>query len=155
MLIIGGVNINTFITMLFDPENPIIKLCAQGMEMEGAGQPAEALKIFQQAWDEASNNLEKFSAAHYVARHQNSVADKLKWDQTALQLALDIKGDEIKGAYPSLYLNIAKCHEDLKDFEKAKQNYELALSHADFLHDDGYGNMIKAGITNGIARVSQ
>jgi rifampin ADP-ribosylating transferase len=139
--------------MLFDPENSIIKLCAQGMELEGAGKPAEALKIFQQAWDEASNNLEKFSAAHYIARHQNSVADKLKWDQTALQLALDIKDDEIKGAYPSLYLNIAKCYEDLKDFDKARQNYELALHHAFFLPDDGYSIMIKGGIANGLARV--
>lgn len=32
--------------------------------------------------------LKKFAAAHYVARHQNSVADKLKWDETALQIAL-------------------------------------------------------------------
>jgi tetratricopeptide (TPR) repeat protein len=154
MLIIGEPTINAFNNMLFDPENPIIKLCARGMEMEGAGQPDEALKIFQQAWDEATNNLEKFSAAHYVARHQNSVAGKLKWDQTALQLALEIKDEAIKGAYPSLYLNIAKCYEDLNDFDNAKQNYELALSYAGFLHEDGYGNMIKTGIANGIARVS-
>ena len=139
--------------MLFDPNNPIVKLCAHGMELEGEAKPEEAAKVFQQAWDESTNNQEKFAAAHYIARHQNSVADKLKWDETALSLALEIEDEQIKGAYPSLYLNIAKCYEDLKDFAKAKQNYELALSHTAFLLDDGYGDMIKAGIANGLARV--
>jgi tetratricopeptide (TPR) repeat protein len=139
--------------MLFDPNNPIIKLCAHGMELEGTAKPEEAAKVFQQAWDEATNNLEKFAAAHYIARHQNSVADKLKWDETALSLALEITDDQVKGAYPSLYLNIAKCYEDLKDFAKAKQNYELALGHTSFLLNDGYGDMIKAGIANGLARI--
>ena len=139
--------------MLFDPENPIIKLCAHGMELEGEGKSTEALSVFQQAWNEAGNNVEKFSAAHYIARHQNSVADKLKWDKTALHLALDMKDEGIKGAYPSLYLNIAKCYEDLNDFDNAKLNYELALSYARFLLEDGYGNMIKAGIANGLGRV--
>lgn len=139
--------------MLFDPENPIIKLCAHGMELEGEGKAEEASSIFNRAWEQASNDLDKFMAAHYIARHQKSVADKLKWDETALQLALNIQDDEIKGAYPSLYLNIAKCYEDLNDFVKASENYHLALTYTDHLHDDGYGNMIKGGINNGIERV--
>ena len=139
--------------MLFDPENHVNILCAEGMLLEGEAKPEEAALKFQEAWSEAINDAEKFTAAHYVARHQNDVADKLKWDETALDLAMKIDGDDIKGAYPSLYLNIAKCHEDLKDFIKARENYLLALSFTDFLHDDGYGNMIKAGINNGIGRV--
>ena len=140
--------------MLFDPNNPIIKLCADGMELEGEGKPMEALNVFEQAWDEATDNLGKFAAAHYIARHQNSISDKLKWDETALHLALDIKDEGIKGAYPSLYLNIAKCHEDLNDPGKAIENYQLALKFSSFLLEDGYGDMIKAGIANGIQRVS-
>ena len=61
--------------------------------------------------------------------------DKLKWDETALQLALKINDDTIKGAYPSLYLNIAKCYEDLNDFENARKNYQLALSFTNLLPD--------------------
>ena len=61
------------------------------------------------------NHFEKFISAHYVARHQENIQDKLKWDETALNLALKINDKNIKGALPSLYLNIAKCHEDLKD----------------------------------------
>ena len=139
--------------MQFDPNNKIVKLCAQGMDMEGKGNPEEASKYFLQAWNEATNDFEKFTAAHYVARHQKSVADKLKWDETALQLALKINDETIKGTYPSLYLNIAKCYEDLNDFDNARKNYQLALSFTNLLPDSGYGNMIKGGIMNGIERV--
>jgi rifampin ADP-ribosylating transferase len=47
------------------------------MEMEVKGNPEEASKLFLQAWNEATTDFEKFTAAHYVARHQKSVADKL------------------------------------------------------------------------------
>lgn len=139
--------------MLFDTNNKIVKLCAQGMTLEGEGKKEEALKFFQQAWDEATNDFEKFTSAHYVARHQENIADKLRWDKTALSLALKIDDENMKSIYPSLYLNIGKCYEDLNDFKNAGENYELAFSFTTFLADDGYGKMIKSGIVNGIDRV--
>lgn len=139
--------------MQFDQNNNVVRLCAQGMDMEGEGNLEEASNLFFQAWNEATNDFEKFTAAHFVARHQKSVADKLKWDETALQLALKINDDTVKGTYPSLYLNIAKCYEDLNDFDNARENYQLALSFTNLLPDNGYGNMIKGGIKNGIERV--
>ena len=141
--------------MQFDTNNKIVKLCAEGMELEGQGRKKEALDLFQRAWDEAVNDFEKFTSAHYVARHQETIEAKLKWDETALQLALKIDDDNIRGAYPSLYLNIAKCYEDLGDFDNARKNYRLALSHTGLLPDNGYGNMIKAGIMNGLSRVNK
>ncbi len=139
--------------MMYDPNSKIVKLCAEGMELEGQGRKNEASKHFEQAWNEASNDFEKFTAAHYLARHQESLTDKLKWDEVALQLALKINDETVYGAYPSLYLNIAKGHEDLKDFDNAKKNYELALSFILRLSDDGYGNLIKRGILNGLERI--
>lgn len=68
--------------------------------------------------------------------------------------ASNIKDDSIKGVFPSLYLNIAKCYEDLQDFANAQKNYQLALVATDTLADDGYGNMIKKGILSGIERIS-
>jgi hypothetical protein len=40
--------------MLFDPENPVIKLCAEGMRLEGEGKPAKASALFIRhlLWDE-------------------------------------------------------------------------------------------------------
>lgn len=75
-------------------------------------------------------------------------------DQTALKFALKIKDATVKTHYPSLYLNIAKCHEDLKDFHSAKEQYQIAISYLDFLPNDGYGKMIKSGVYKGMERIS-
>lgn len=139
--------------MQFDPNNNIVKLCIQGMDLEGEGKKEEASLLFERAWKHATSDFENFIAAHYVARHQNVVAEKLKWDEISLLFAMKIEDESVKENYPSLYLNIAKCHEDLKDFENAKINYQLALSFAPFLNDDGYGRMIKSGILSGLERV--
>ncbi len=141
--------------MQFDTNNKVVKLCSEGMELEGHGRKKEAFKLFQQAWDESSTDFEKFTSAHYVARHQENVQDKLKWDEIALNLALKINDENVKGALPSLYLNIAKCHEELNDLQNARLNYNLALSYSNLLPEDGYGNMIKGGIKNGIERLNQ
>jgi tetratricopeptide (TPR) repeat protein len=115
-----------YFQMEFNSNNSIIQLCLKGMDMEGKGNPEEASKLFLQAWNEANNDFEKYIAAHYVARHQEDVSDKLKWLETALQFALKINNHAVNGALPSLYGNIAKCYEDLNDLDNAKTNYDLA-----------------------------
>ncbi|HET7818377.1 MAG TPA: NAD(+)--rifampin ADP-ribosyltransferase [Bacteroidia bacterium] len=123
--------------MEFDPNNNVVKLCLRGMDMEGRDNPEEASRLFLQAWNEAINDFEKFIAAHYVARHQKNIPDKLKWIETALQFALKINDNTVKGAFPSLYSNLAKCYEDLNDLGNAKKNYELAISFKSQPSDPG------------------
>src|SRR5437867_288152 len=123
--------------MEFNPHNNVIKLCLQGMAMEEKSNPEEASRLFLEAWDESTNDFEKFTAAHYVARHQKNVSDKLKWLETALQFALKINNDTVKGAFSSLYLNVAKCYEESGDLDNAKKNYELAISFTGKLSDNG------------------
>jgi tetratricopeptide (TPR) repeat protein len=123
--------------MEFSPHNNVVKLCIQGMEMEGKSKPEEATKLFLQAWNESTNDFEKFTAAYYVARHQKNVADKLKWLETALACALKINDVSVSGAFPSLYQNIAQCYEELNDFANAKKNYELASSFSVKPSDNG------------------
>ncbi len=138
--------------MLFDPNNKVIKLCARGIGMEGDENEA-ALGLYEQAWNEAETDIEKLTAAHYIARQQKDIACKLTWDETALKHALNLSEEGIQGSYPSLCLNVAKCHEDLGDKDNARKYYKLAYSFIAFLSDDGYGKMIKAGVANGMERV--
>lgn len=114
--------------MEFSPFNHIVKCCLQAMELEEKGKPEEANKVSLRAWEEATNDFEKFLAAHCVARHHANVPDRLHWYQTALELALKINDDSVKSAFASLYGSIAKCYENLNETEKAKENYELANS---------------------------
>jgi rifampin ADP-ribosylating transferase len=123
--------------MEFSPNNPVVKLCIHGMDMETKDKPSEAVKLFLQAWNEATNDFEKFTAAYYVARHQQNVRDKLQWLETCLQFALKINDDTVKSALPSLYSNIAKCCEELNDPDNAKKNFELATSSGIKPNDKG------------------
>ena len=123
--------------MEFNPSNNVIKLCLQGMEMEGKGKPEEASRIFLRAWNEATEDFEKFTAAYYVARHQKNVRDKLKWLETSLHFALKINDVTVNGAFPSLYSNIAKCYENLGDPDNAKKNHEIANSFTNNPSDNG------------------
>lgn len=123
--------------MEFNPNNNVVKLCIQGMDMEEKGKPEEAIRLFLQAWNEATVDFEKFTAAHFVARHQKNVPEKLKWLETALQLALKINDEAVKQAFPFLYLNIAECYEGLGDPENAKKNYALSTSFTERPTDKG------------------
>ena len=139
--------------MNFDPDNKVIQLCAQGMSLEGQGNYSGAKQSFLDAWTESATDFEKFTAAHYVARHQELPAEKLKWDETALDFALKIEEPGVKVYYPSLYLNIGKCYEDLNNFDLAREHYQKALSYSAYLPEDGYGKMISSGIRAGIQRM--
>jgi tetratricopeptide (TPR) repeat protein len=129
------------------------------MAMEDQGKPEEAYQLFLQAWNEATNDFEKFLAAHYVARHQKDVRNKLKWLEITLQFALKINNDAVNSALPSLYLNIAKCYEESGDTANAKKNYELSNSFAEKPSDKGpfyhgtkadlkVGDLLTAGSTS-------
>ena len=113
----------------FNPNNKIIQLLLRGMGMEDSGKTEEASLLFLKAWSEATDDFERFIAAYYVARHQKNSSDKLKWFETSLQFALKLNDVAVKSAFPSLYLNIAKCYEALSDSDKAKENYELSNSY--------------------------
>ena len=107
------------------------------MAMEEKGRPGEASRLFLQAWKEAENDFEKFTAAYYVARHQTNTAGRLRWLETALGFALKLNDEAVRGAFPSLYASIAKCYGDLGDLINSKKNYELARSISARPSDNG------------------
>ncbi|PTY07136.1 NAD(+)--rifampin ADP-ribosyltransferase [Opitutaceae bacterium EW11] len=123
--------------MEFSPNNKVVKLCLQAMELESAGGMAEAKALFMVAWNEAADDSEKFIAAHYVARHQESASARLEWLETDLRLALAINDDSVRSALPLLYARIAECHDELGAPDKAKEYRALATSFRDFFSDPG------------------
>jgi len=108
--------------------------------MERAGRIDEAQKLFMQAWNSSSNNYEKCIATHFVARHQNSPEDTLKWNIESLNRAKDAPQEKVKSYYPSLYLSIGISYENLGNHIKAKKYYDLAFEKISDLPTDDKNN---------------
>ncbi len=121
----------------FDPNNVVIKLCVSGMNQEDSGNIEDAIAMFRKAWNEATDDYERFIAGYHIARLQKSITDKLKWMETSLQCALKINDENVKSAYPTLYSNIAKCYVELFDTDNANRNYKLADSYKGKPSDKG------------------
>jgi len=122
------------------------------MEAEGADN-GRAIECFQRAWEIAGNDFEAFIAAHYIARHQDNAENTLKWNLEALNRALGTEDGNTEQYLPSLYLNVGKSYEDMGDLVNAEEIYRTASGYAAQLPDDGYGNMIRRGITSGLMRI--
>jgi hypothetical protein len=90
------------------------------MEMEEKGNPEEAKNLFIQAWNESTNDFEKFLAAHYVARHQTNPADRLipSEKQEIIQL-VDHSADGV--------------NQPLKDFSTAQSIERYLLTYVNTL----------------------
>jgi hypothetical protein len=50
---------------------------------------------------------------------------------------LKVDNEAVKGAFPSLYANLAECHEELGNVGKAKEYQDLALVPASQPYDKG------------------
>jgi hypothetical protein len=137
-----------------DAGNPVVALCAQGMQAEAGGRSGDARGLFDRAWLAARDDYERCVAAHYVARHQDTPADTLAWNLRCLELA-DAVGDErVAGFYPSLHLNIGQSHEDLGDPEAARLAYRRAAAVVEGLPQDDYGRLLRDAVARGLERVA-
>jgi tetratricopeptide (TPR) repeat protein len=140
--------------MEIDSNNPVVKLCAEGIAAERAGRVAEAAALYQQAWQAQTNDYEACIVAHYVAHVQSTPQESLHWNQEALRHADAADRDKVQAFYPSLYLNVGKAHEDLGSAAEAKRSYELAADRAANLPAGKLTDMVRRGVAEGLKRVS-
>lgn len=138
---------------MLDPENPIVKLCSEGIMAE-ARDTAKAVSLFTQAWETHQDDFEACIAAHYLARHQPSPEETLRWNQLALDRAEAVSDDRALGFLPSLHLNLGASYEALSDFELARHHFREAERCLDALPEDPYGDLVRRGVQAGLARVS-
>ena len=136
-----------------DSDNAVVKLCAEGMMVEGQGYGDQARELFAQAWAQSKDDVEACIAAHYLARHQGSAEQTLYWNREALRRADSSGDDRVRGYYPSLYLNLGRSYELMGDVAAARRYYDLAAASAADLPDDGYSAMVRRGIGAGQQRV--
>lgn len=137
-----------------DPTNPIINLCAEGMQAEFAGQPDEARALFSRAWETAQDDFEKCVAAHYLARQQASPAEMLRWNRESLARAEAVADERVRDFYPSLYLNLGYSYETLGDYAEARRYYDLAAARLADLPEGPYREVVRGGVAAGLERTA-
>src|ERR1041385_2987212 len=98
---------------MINPENPIVKLCVAGMQAEAAGDLDGARRQFTEAWEQAGDDFERCIAAHYVARHQATAEERLRWNRQAHGFAEAVGDDRVVDFFPSLLLNLANSYEEM------------------------------------------
>jgi tetratricopeptide (TPR) repeat protein len=137
-----------------DPTDPVVVLCAAGMQAEGAGDIDGARALFEEAWNAATSDYQGCIAAHYLARNQRDPADTLKWNERCLTLA-DAVGDEsVSAFYPSAYLNIGSTLEQLGRWQAAEEAYREADEVLSRLGDDGYGRLVRDAVARCLSRLA-
>jgi hypothetical protein len=124
------------------------------MMAEGQGRGDDARDLFEQAWAARKDDFDACVAAHYLARHQPSPEETLRWNREALSRAEKVGDDRVRGFFPSLYLNLGRSYEDVGDPGEARRIYALAAEKLGVLGDNGYGDMVRRGIAEGRRRTS-
>ncbi|MEO8288740.1 MAG: hypothetical protein ABI670_20160 [Chloroflexota bacterium] len=135
--------------------NPVIELCTQGIQAEMAGNAAEALDLYMQAWNLRMDDYDACVAAHYIARHQESPQEMLRWNQASLDHARAVNDSRVLEFYPSLYLNMGRTYELLGQQHAARDCYALAGSVLENLGGGPYNDLVRNGVAAGLRRTSQ
>ncbi|MER7115584.1 hypothetical protein ABT332_13935 [Saccharomonospora azurea] len=142
-----------------DTNNPVVRLCADGMRAEADGRADDARALFERAWAEASDDYESCVAAHYLARHQPTIADELHWNQVCLDLADAVTtsvgplASAVAAFYPSLHACLARCHRELGDLDTAATHYRRAADHLDALPPGPYADELRFAVADGLHSV--
>ncbi|MGW3007216.1 hypothetical protein ACWC9R_00020 [Streptomyces sp. NPDC001219] len=133
-----------------DTELSVVRLCVAGMQAEAEGRAGAARALFQQAWDEATDDYEACIAAHYLARHQNSPEETLRWNQECLDRADRVGDERVAGFYASLFLNMSQACRQLGRTAAAHTYLVRAAERVEQAPEGQYGDWNRFAIAAGL-----
>ena len=135
-----------------DETNRVVRLCAEGMALEG--RPAEARRLFEQAWAARRDDFDAAVAAHFLARHQPTLAETLHWNTVAVRHAEQVADGRAAELLASLYLNLGDAQRNVGDLVGAAASAQRGASNLAALPPGGYRELIAFGIRRLEARVN-
>jgi len=138
-----------------DPDNPVIRLCVQGVEAEQQQRLDDARALYENAWRAARNDVEACIAAHYIARAQPEPMQMLWWNQIALARADASRDEYVRSFYASLHLNLGIANEKLGQIAAARHHYLRASDAIDDVADPEQRLQVLRGIDRGLARTER
>jgi len=138
-------------TEFIDPTNPVVALCAEGTAAEGT--PAEARRLFERAWAARRDDFDAAVAAHFLARHQATPAETLRWNALAVRHAEAVADGRAAGLLASLYLNLGDAQANLGDAGAAAASARRAAAHLAAVPPGGYREFVALGVSRLAERV--
>jgi tetratricopeptide (TPR) repeat protein len=135
-----------------DTDNPVAKLCMEGMEAEAKGRFETARELFEQAWSICQDDYDASMAAHFLARHQDNPQATFEWNREALNRANAVRDDRVQSFYSSLYLNLGHSYGTLGAMTEAKRYYQMAADRLKDVPEGPYKEMTRNGIVRGRKR---
>ncbi len=136
---------------MFDADNPVVALCAEGMQLEGT--PDLAREMFERAWALRRDDYDASIAAHFVARHQPTPSATLEWNLRALRHAEAVGDVRVRSFMPSLLLTYADSLLATDQAGAAIEVAERAKAAIATLPDDGYRAFVARGIDGLLVRI--
>jgi hypothetical protein len=127
-----------------DGTNPVVALCAAGMERDGT--PDEARRLFEQAWEARQDDYDASIAAHFLARHQPTPEETLRWNAVAVRHAELVTDGRATELFASLYLNLADSLATTGETAAAIAASQTALERVELLPEGGYRDFVAMGI---------
>lgn len=138
-----------------DPNNPVAKLCAEGIAAETSGDFVTARERYESAWSARSDAYEASIAAHFLARAQDDLRERHGWNSEALRAANEVGDDRVATFYPSLHLNMGRSCEDIGDLAGARHHYRAARDCLVTLPATPYSAVVHRGIEAAEHRMSE
>lgn len=135
-------------------ENAVVHLCADGIAAESVGRLEDAHAAYERAWQQRVDDWDACVAAHYLARHQPSLALSLYWNQEALRYADAVTDNRTVDFRPSLLLNLGYSYELLGDAFSAQHHYRQALAAVEHLPSGAYRDMIAHSLVTKLDRLA-
>ena len=111
-----------------------------------------ARERFERAWALRQDDYDASIAAHFMARHQPTVAAMLEWNQLALRHAEAVADERIRPFMPSLLLNVGDSLLANGRATEARRAGERAQAAVAGLPDDGYRAFVERGIDGLLSR---
>jgi hypothetical protein len=133
-----------------DVDNPVVRLCGDGMRAESEGRSSDAHALFREAWYAATDDYEACIAAHYLARHQRTPEDTLRWNRECLDRADRVGDERVRGFYPSLHVAMATAHQELGEPDKAHEHYRQAAQRIEDAPPGPYRDGIRFAAAAGL-----
>ena len=138
----------------------------EGIALCQRGDREAARQLLAEAWEQVGPDGDPFhrcSIAHWMADVQDDEREELVWDLRALAAAELITDERarqaglatpVRALFPSLHLNLGDVYRRLGDGRRAAEHLVRGEADADALAEDGYGKMIRAGLSRLAERLS-